>query len=111
MAILVGIVVSVIGLCACIGTFFATKRVYETSESSNDKNINNQLIIMQERDNSHEFAQTVVLIIFGIVLAVIISIICIKFITNWCVRKLNNPQNVPLASVNVQRANQINEPN
>lgn len=94
--ITIGIVVGAIGLCAAIGSFFAAKHVYEPTDST-QKDINNQLIILQEKDNSHEFAQTVCLVMFGVILCFIIFVFCTKFVTNWCLsrmQKMNRQANI-----------------
>lgn len=87
----IGAIVGLVGLIASVGSFFAAKSVYEPTDAT-QKDINNQLIILQERDNSHEFMQTIVLVIFGIILSFFVILLCVKFVTNWCVRKMQTAQ-------------------
>lgn len=75
MAILAGV-----ALVTGIITFFSAKKVYEPSTHDHVKEINNQLIIQKEQDNSHEFAQTIVIAIMAIVMISVGFYFCFRHI-------------------------------
>lgn len=77
--ITIGIIVGA-ALFTGIVSFFTAKEVYEPEESDHVKQINNQLIIEKEQDNSHEFAQTIVLAIMAIVMITAGLYVCFRHI-------------------------------
>lgn len=75
--ITVGIIVGV-ALFTGIASFFTAKEIFEPSSTDHAKEINNQLIIQKEQDNSHEFAQTIIISIMAIIMIVFAAYMCTK---------------------------------
>lgn len=69
-----------VALVTGIISFFAAKEVYEPSTHEHVKEINNQMIIQKEQDNSHEFAQTIIIAIMAIVMISVGLYFCFRHI-------------------------------
>lgn len=63
-------------------TFFVTKSIYNDDHEKIKAHINNQLIINEERDKSHEFSQTIFMIILAIVTSCVVLYIGLKCTIN-----------------------------
>lgn len=80
-----------------ITTFLATKSAYNDEHAKTRAEINNQLIINEEKDKSHEFAQTVFIVLLAIVTIFIALFITIKCAVNAICKKYPARQNAPRA--------------
>lgn len=76
------IVVASIALVSSVGTYFTTKYVSSSGDEDLHQKINSQIIIAQEKDNSHEFAQWLIIALIGIVFVVAGIFLCIKCAIN-----------------------------
>lgn len=79
-------------------TYTITKNVYNDEHEKLKAHINNQLIINEERDKSHEFSQT----IFIILLAIVTSIITLYVALKCAVNAFQN--RVPRRQIAIQQA-------
>lgn len=69
-------------------TYFATSYASKSNDDLVKEHINNQIILAQEKDNSHEFSQTVILSI----IIIILIIACIYYSIKCAFRALNKSQ-------------------
>lgn len=100
------LLIGVSALCTAIVTFFTTKSIYDTNKKEDQiKEINNQLIIQSERDNSHEFSQTIILTIFAIILLFILFTFCMRFCFNYMRRQLNFNENLQQIALPIRTTN------
>lgn len=63
-------------------TYFVTKNIYSDEHERLKAHINNQLIINQEKDNAHEFSQTIFMVLLAIVTSAIAVYIGLKCAIN-----------------------------
>lgn len=80
-----------IAVISATTTFFATKSIYNNEHEQTKAHINNQLIIREERDNAHEYSQTVILVILAVVTSLIVIFISFKCVLNAILRKTQRP--------------------
>lgn len=78
-------------------TYFVTKNAYSDDHEKLRAHINNQLIINEERDKSHEFSQTVFMSILAILTACVIVYICVKCLINAIQMKISFRRPVAVA--------------
>lgn len=76
-----------VALVTGVVTFFATRHAANIDDENIKQHINNQIIIAQEKDNAHEFAQYVVLAILIFIALAFIIFYCIKFTVRSIVRR------------------------
>lgn len=76
-----------VALATGLITFFATRHAANIDDENIKQHINNQIIIAQEKDNAHEFAQYVVLAILIFIASAFIIIYCVKFAVQSIVRQ------------------------
>lgn len=75
-----------------VTTYFATKNAYNDEHEQLKAHINNQLIIKEERDNSHEFSQTVFIVLLAIVTACITVYITLKCVIQQIMNRTSRRQ-------------------
>lgn len=71
-------IIGAVALVTGATTYFVTRHVANNDNEQLKEQINSQIVISQEKDNSHEFAQTVILAIILVIL-VLVGIY-------WCLR-------------------------
>lgn len=69
-----------VALATATATYFATRYASNSDNEQLHEHINNQILIAKEQDNSHEFSQTIILVIVMILLIAIILYWCAKCI-------------------------------
>lgn len=91
MAEMITILIVAVALVVITGTstFFATKNIYDDKHEKIKAQINNQLIINEERDKSHEYAQTIFMIILAVVTSCLVLYIAVKCTINVIAMKLS----------------------
>lgn len=82
-----------------ITTFLATKSAYNDEHAKTRAEINNQLIINEEKDKSHEFSQTVFIVLLAIITIFIALYITINCAVKSICNKYPQRQNVPKAQI------------
>lgn len=79
---LMGLIVFGIAAATGLTTFVITKNMYDDKHENLKAQINNQLIINAEKDNAHEYSQTVFIVLLAIVTSCITVYICFKCALN-----------------------------
>lgn len=78
-------------------TFFVTKGFYNDEHERIQARINNQLIINQEKDNAHEFSQSIFLVILAVVTSFVALYIVGKCTINAILTKKAHQRAISLA--------------
>lgn len=76
-----------------VTTYYVTRNASTHDDEHVKEQIANQIIIAQERDSSHEFAQFVILALILIILIVGICYWCMRCTTKSMARQLNQQNN------------------
>lgn len=71
-----------------VTTFFVTKNVYDDRHEKIQAQINNQLIINEEKDKAHEYSQTVFMIILAVTTSCIVVYIALKCTVNAILNRM-----------------------
>lgn len=80
-------IIATVAVATGATTFFITKGAYNDEHEKIKAHIKNQLIIREEQDRSHEFSQTLFLILLAIVTSVIVVYISLKCIIQAVLNK------------------------
>lgn len=72
-----------------ISTYFVSTYKSSVADDHLMQHINNQIVLNAEKDKSNEFAQTITLIIFGIIACAFVVFFCCRFAINSLINKVN----------------------
>lgn len=75
-----------------VTTFLITRNAYNDEHEKTRAHINNQLIINAEKDKSHEFSQTIFIVLLAIITIFIALFITIKCAANVIYNKYTSRQ-------------------
>lgn len=92
MELITLIAFTTVALITGVTTFLFTKNAYNDEHEKTRAHINNQLIIREEQDKSHEFGQTVFIILLAIVTVVIALYIGINCAVNAIINRYPRQQ-------------------
>lgn len=91
MEIFTIMLLATVAVVTCTTTFFVTKNIYNDEHENLKAHVNNQLIINEERDRSHEFSQTVFIIILAILTSIITVFMGLKCAINAALNRTRRP--------------------
>lgn len=87
-------------------TYFVTRHVSSTDDEAVKQQINSQILIAKEQDNSHEYSQTIIIIIIAIVLTLICVYWRIKCVFKAMQRNIRYQTAIPMHIIPQNQPNQ-----
>jgi uncharacterized BrkB/YihY/UPF0761 family membrane protein len=76
------VVLGTVAIATGVATYFVTKNTATSADEHIKEQINSQIVIQQEKDNSHEFSQSIIIGLIFIMLVGICLYLCIKCAIN-----------------------------
>lgn len=90
-----------------ITTFVVTKNVYDDRHEKIKAQINNQLIINEEKDKAHEYSQTIFMIILAVITSCVVLYITLKCTVNAILNRVR-ASNVSVRAIQPQQHAEFN---